>query len=340
MKNRVFISGAQGFVGRYLVAHWLKADPEAEILGVGRSAFMPEAFTHTVHRGDLEVLAPLPQNLRTGNGDRYHYLSVDIRRKSEIRRILREFDPDVVVNLASFLRGGSIEQYLQTNVEGIVAVVEAIVESRIEVTKLLIASTGGVYGAPADADLPLKETTACTPVDFYAASKLAAEHVSRILVNQHQIPTVWARLFNLIGAGQQEIHVCGRLATQIAAIISGTSPPLIRVGSLEATRDFVDIRDVAAGLEFLTREGRSGEIYNLGSGQETSIGAVLETFFNVSGLSRTRIERVEEQHPTIPRHFAAIDRLRALGFQGKHDLKQSVGTLLDYYLQDVAQASG
>lgn len=339
MKNRVFISGAQGFVGRYLVAHWLKAAPETEILGVGRSAFMPEAFTHTVHRGDCEVLAPLPQNLRTGNGDRYHYLSLDIRRKADIRRVLNEFRPDVVVHLASFLRGGSIEQYLQTNVEGIVAVVEAIVESSVEVKKLLIASTGGVYGAPADADLPLKETTACTPVDLYAVSKLAAEHVSRILVKQHQIPTVWARLFNLVGAGQQEIHVCGRLATQISAIISGTSPPLVRVGSLAATRDFVDIRDVAAGLELLTREGSSGETYNLGSGQETSIGAVLETFFSVAGLSRVRIEHVEEQHPTIPRHFAAIDRLRALGFEGKYDLKQSVGTLLNYYLQEVAQSA-
>lgn len=339
MKNRVFISGAQGFVGRYLVAHWLKVDPEAQILGVGRSAFMRETFTHTVHRGDREVLAPLPHTLRTGDGDRYTYLSRDIRQKAEIGRVLHEFRPDVVVNLASFLRGGSVEQYFQTNVGGIVAVVEAMVESRIQVKKLLIASTGGVYGAPTDVDLPLKETTACLPVDLYAVSKLAAEHVTRILVREHQIPTVWARLFNLVGAGQQEIHVCGRLATQIAAIISGMSPPLVRVGSLEATRDFVDIHDVAAGLEFLTRKGSAGETYNLGSGQETSIGTVLETFLNVAGLSGVQVERMDEQPPTIPRHFAAIDRLRALGFEGKYDLKQSLSTLLNYYLQEVAQSA-
>lgn len=337
--NRVLITGAQGFVGRYLVAHWLASDSQIEILGVGRSVLMPDAFTHTVHDGDLEIRAPLLQHLKTHNHDRYRYLSLDIQRQAEIRGTLSEFRPNVVVHLASSLRGGTLAEYIQTILGGTAALVEAIAESGLRIAKLVIGSTGGVYGAPADQDLPLKETSSCMPVDLYGVSKLAAEHASRILSKTHNIPIVWARIFNLVGAGQQEIHICGRLASQIAAIISGTSPPVIRVGSLASTRDFIDVRDAAAGLELLARKGGSGETYNLGSGQETSIAAVLQALLALAGLSQIQIERVEEQRPEVPRHFAAIGKLRSLGFEPRYNFSQSASSLLDYYLHDVAHSA-
>jgi nucleoside-diphosphate-sugar epimerase len=335
MKNRVLITGAQGFIGRYLVAHWLAADSEAELLGVGRSPLMPNVFTHTVCCGHQEVPAALPDKLSTEHCPRYKYVSLDVRHKTGIAKMLKEFRPNVIVHLASFLRGGDMNNHFETNLGGTVALIEALAESAVEITQLVIGSTGGVYGAPIESELPLKETAACSPVDLYAVSKLASELASRVLVQEHQVPTVWARLFNVIGAGQQEYHVCGRFAAQIAAITSGILPPLIRVRSLKATRDFIDARDVAVGLKLLAEEGRAGEIYNLGSGRETSIQAVLEMFLNAAGSPQVQVECFDKHDPAVPRHFASIEKVKLLGFGPKYELKQSVESVIDYYWRDV-----
>src|SRR5580658_7429659 len=122
MKNRVLITGSQGFVGRYLVAHWIKVDPEVEIVGVGRSPFVTDRFMHKIHHRSVEILAPLPANLKV-ESRRYKYVSLDIRRKQELNRVLQEYRPNTIVHLASYLRGNN-EKYFETNVEGTVALVE------------------------------------------------------------------------------------------------------------------------------------------------------------------------------------------------------------------------
>jgi GDP-4-dehydro-6-deoxy-D-mannose reductase len=336
MKNRVFITGAQGFVGRYLVAHWLETDPEVEILGVGRSPFVPDRFTHKIHHGNIEIQAPLPAHLKIGSR-RYKYVSLDIRQRAHLSRLLQTHRPNMIVHLASYLRGDNVAGYFETNVGGTIALMEAVAESALEITKLVIGSTGGVYGAPSATELPLKETALCNPLDLYAVSKLASEQASRILGQQHDIATVWVRLFNLIGAGQQELHVCGRFAAQVADVVCGASPRVIRVGPLDATRDFIDVRDAAAALEFIANQANPGQTYNLGSGRETSIKDVLETILEAAGLSRITIERVDEHSTAIPRHFAAIERLKLLGFESKYQLKSSAENLMNYYLHEVTQ---
>ena len=217
---------------------------------------------------------------------------------------------------------------------------EAVAESDLRITKLLISSTGGVYGAPSPSELPLKETAPCNPVDLYAVSKLASEQASRILGQQHNIATVWVRLFNLIGAGQQELHVCGKFAAQVADVVSGMSSRAIRVGPLGATRDFIDVRDVAAALAFIANKGSPGQTYNLGSGRETSIKDVLETILDVAGLSQIKLEHVDEHRTRIPRHFAAIERLTLLGFEPKYQLKASAENLMNYYLHQLRSTPG
>jgi nucleoside-diphosphate-sugar epimerase len=116
-------------------------------------------------------------------------------------------------------------------------------------------------------------------------------------------------------------------------------PRVIQVGSLDSTRDFIDVRDVAVGLELLARIGKPGEVYNLASGREVSIRSVLETLLMVVNMKQVKIERVLEQRPAIRRHVAKVDRLAALGFHPKYDLNQSAATLVSYYLQEVTHSA-
>jgi len=148
------------------------------------------------------------------------------------------------------------------------------------------------------------------------------------------IPVVQARLFNLLGPGQDERHVCGRFASQAAAIAIGSLPSVIEAGNLEATRDFIDVRDAARGIDLLTQKGTPGTAYNVGSGAETMIGDVLRKTLVAAGVDKTAtIVQLPPREGDIPRHFARVKRLAALGFEVERDLATSIGDIVEYYMK-------
>jgi nucleoside-diphosphate-sugar epimerase len=341
-ENRYLITGAQGFVGRYLVAFLLSSNPEIEIFGTGRSSRLLETFTHSVQWGTRRVEAPLPGDLRDWCiAGRNRYGSVDLDNHQMLSRILREFEPGVVIHTAAGLRDDPPEQLFRTNVGGTINLLRAIAESGVALRKLVLCSSGGVYGAVSDSDLPLQESAPCLPVDMYSASKLASEHVSSILSNEYGLPAVWGRVFNIVGPGQDERHLCGRLASQAAAIVNKLVPPVIEVGRLDTTRDIIDVRDVARALACLVEKGAPGRTYNIGSGREISIQGVLEATLRLAGLtSSVRVLQKLAPRPEIQRHFADIRRMAALGFQLHYTLEQSVRDLLRYYSMTVSRSTG
>jgi nucleoside-diphosphate-sugar epimerase len=335
---RIFVTGAQGFVGRYYVAHALRESHSAVVMGVGRSARSDDVFTHRVRWGSVSIAAPLPAALRREiESDRYQYEAVDLRDRHVLTGLLRSFEPDAIVHMASGLRDDDPEHLFATNVMGAMTLVDAIAQAAPRVKIVVLGSTGGVYGVPAKESLPLSESAPCNPVDLYSASKLSSEHATRIVAARAGVPVVWARLFNLVGPGQDERHVCGRFAAQAAAIARDVLPPRIEVGNLDATRDFIDVRDIARGIEALIAAGTPGSAYNVASGIETSIGEVLTATLRSAGIEgRADIVKLPPRAEDIPRHFADVGKMSALGFRPSHALADSIGAVVDYYLEEAA----
>jgi nucleoside-diphosphate-sugar epimerase len=225
MSKRYLITGAQGFVGRYLTAHLLGADDGAEVLGIGRSPRSDDRFTHAVHWGASRLAAPLPGDLNEVFRERrYRYLMIDLRQRTGLVEVIRDYQPQVVVHLAAALRDDPPESLFRVNVEGTIHLIEAIAESAIKPPKLIIGSSGGVYGLPRGGALPLGESHPCEPVDLYSISKLAAEQASEVLAQRHDISVILARLFNLVGPGQDERHACGKFVSVLAAIAVNRLP--------------------------------------------------------------------------------------------------------------------
>jgi 3-dehydroquinate synthase len=341
MTQRVLVTGAQGFLGRYLVAHLLQRDPGTEVLGVGRSPRLGDAFTHLVNWGPSRVKAPLPHGLRDAiDSPRYYYASLDIGRQPELTALFGDFRPHVVFHLASGLRDAPAEHLFRTNVEGTVALIEALRASGIAHPTLILGSTGFLYGRIAPEGLPIGEDTPPAPIDLYGVSKLASEHVARILTGRYGIPAIWARIFNLVGPGQEERHFCGRIASLAAAISEGVLPPVFEVEPLTATRDFFDVRDAAAALELLACRGGPGCTYNLGSGIESPVAGVFREILRQAGLAgRVEVEQRAPRPADIPRYVADIGRLRGLGFAAEYPLERSIADLLAYYGGPVADAA-
>ena len=331
---KCLVTGGQGFVGRYLIARLIELDEDVEVVAIGRSGADNTSFTHKVHSGDRMVVAPLSDAVRQAWAlGRIKYHALDINDQDALQDLLQRFRPSVVFHLASGLRDDPPPHLFRTNVEGTINLLEAISQTRSSITSLVIGSSGAVYGYGSDKNVPLKESASCSPTDLYSASKLASEHVSRILAERYCIPVVWARMFNLVGAGQDERHICGRVAAQASAIAFGMKlDRVVEVGDLSATRDFIDVRDVAGALLLLAKAGTSGTIYNVATGVETSIERVVHLILDIAGLSGTvSVTRSYRRDADIPRNFADISRLTELGFRPAYRLRDSLVSVFNYY---------
>jgi len=256
--QRILITGAGGFVGRHLLALCAERFPDARLLPTG------EREQAGVHRLDVTDFAAA-------------------------RAIIQEFRPDAVVHLAGVAAVAEANRAAprtwRVNLGGTCRLARAVLEAA-PAAWFLFASSAAVYGRSFRAGLPLSEIAPLAPLDTYAATKAAAEMALSAMVSEG-LRLVRLRPFNHIGPGQSEAFAIGAFAAQIARIEAGRQPPELAVGSLAASRDFLDVRDVCAGyLAALERAEtlESGIAINLASGTARRIGTVLDEL-----LSRARV---------------------------------------------------
>jgi nucleoside-diphosphate-sugar epimerase len=312
---RYLIAGAQGFLGRHLAARILEEERDAEIVGIGRSAAADRFFTHAAGARR----APLPPKLLVTLDGRYRYRQLPLCDSASLRQLICEFRPHRVFHLASALHTAPERDLIETNIEGTASLMGALEGSD---ALLIVGSSASVYGEPAA--VPIAEFAPCNPIDLYGTTKLAAEHIARIKAMQMGLGWITARIFNVVGPGQSEAHVCGRLAAQLAS-----RRPALEVGSLDATRDFIDVRDVAAALLLVANRGERGGTYNIASGHETPIHFILSELIRISGLTVAITSR-NDLPRGVRRHVADVSRLKGLGFVPAYSLGESLRDLFRY----------
>jgi nucleoside-diphosphate-sugar epimerase len=293
------VTGAQGYVGRYLARELLNRRTDATVIGIGRSA----------HDGDAL--------------ERYAYEPADILDGGRMREVLERYRPERIFHLAAAPRHGTRAEIARTNVLGTVSLLDAIAAIDSYRPRVVVGSSGGVYGALDDDQLPASESAPCVPVDIHGASKLAAEHMARIVGERHGVCVMAARIFNVCGPGQDEQHFCGRLAAQLRP-----GEGEIRVGNLGATRDFIDVRDVAGALAVIGERGACGEAYNVSSGDEMPISGLLDRMIRISGFTGVVAPDDAPLMPGVPRHYGDVTRLRELGFVPRHRIEDSLRDMI------------
>jgi GDP-4-dehydro-6-deoxy-D-mannose reductase len=245
---RVLVTGARGFVGRHLVAALRARD-------------------HDVVEGD-----------RTPNDD---VLPIDVTDALAVRGAFELVRPDAVAHLAAqAFVPASLENpgaTFEANANGTLNVLDAA-QAQAESghpPRVLVVSSADVYGAQPPDAYPLRETAAPRPANPYAASKIAAEALALAYARSYRLDAVVTRAFNQIGPGQDDRFAVAAFAAQLARIAAG-APPVVSVGNLEASRDFLDVRDVCdAYVLLLEGGGTAGEIYNVCSGTATPMREVL-----------------------------------------------------------------
>jgi GDP-4-dehydro-6-deoxy-D-mannose reductase len=259
-------------------------------------------------------------------------VSVDITDRKAIGHKLGQFVPDVIVHLAAqSLPSRSWDDPVSTyvvNVVGAVHLLEAI--RRLDPQpRLLVVGSSAEYAEPTDCR-PISENAPTEPNSPYASSKLAVDQLVQLFERRFDMDIVRFRPFSLVGP-RKTGDVCSDFARRIVAIERGASPTL-RVGSLDVVRDMIDVRDGVSGILRLIDAGKRGAIYNVCGGRAVSVGEILDSFRRLATVSfkvepDSSLMRPLEQRVRI----GDAGKLRALDWNLKYDLIDTLGTILDYW---------
>jgi len=295
MTTRLFITGGSGFVGGHLATHVAAARPDV-------------------------FLVDAPE--------------FDLNQRSSLDLALEAARPDWVVHLAA---QSAVPQSFadprgtyEVNFLGTLNLLEALAARSFD-GRLLFVGSGDAYGRVADADLPVRETLPLRPRNPYAVSKAAAEALCYQWSQTGPFEIVITRLFNSLGTGQSPRFAVADFAQRIADIATGRAPPRLVTGDLDVTRDFTDVRDVVRAYVMLLDRGVSGEPYNVCSGREAGLRAVVT---RLAGLAGVAVELIVD-----PARLRPGEQRRMVGDPAK--LAAATGWTaaipLDQTLQDILQ---
>lgn len=206
-----------------------------------------------------------------------------------------------------------------------------------EKTRIVLVGSGVSYGVPEPRFLPVDESCPLLPNNPYASSKAAADLLAIQYVLGYQLDVVVARPFNHAGPRQTSNYVLSGLARQVAEVELGIKNR-VEVGNLEVTRDFSDVRDVAAAYRLLALHGKPGEVYNVGSGKGVLLRDALETLIAKSNSPiQVHVDPSRLRSVDVPLLVSNPGKLAAAtGFSPKFSIEQTLSDMLDYWRDRLA----
>ena len=241
---RALITGSHGFVGYYL--------------------------RQELERNGYEVTG-----LDLQAGDKT--IQADLLNSEQMVSAVTKCAPDIVIHLAGQADVGKSwkipQKTVEINVIGTLNLLDAV---RVydPSTRMVLIGSSDQYGTLGETGKCVREDLVLKPETPYAVSKKAQEELADIYVRAYGMNICMTRSFNHGGAGQREGFLIPDFAAGIVRVEKGLTDKL-RVGNLTAKRDFTHVRDVVRAYRLVAEKGKSGEVYNVGSGTTHSAQEIL-----------------------------------------------------------------
>lgn len=287
-RGRVLLTGANGFTGKYV---------RAELEAAGYSVC-----------GALVGAAKGP-----------HEMTLDITSLDDCRRVMSKVQPDYLVHLAaiSFVAHADADAFYRVNVIGTMNLLQAFADVKLSPKRVLVASSANVYGNATEGMIP--ETQPPQPVNHYAASKLAMEHLVRTWSDR--MPIVISRPFNYTGVGQQPNFLVPKIVSHFVQ-----RAPVIELGNLDVERDFSDVRMVASAYHGLLENDCAGETVNVCSGKPYSLRSIIEMMQDIAGYEiEVRVNPAFVRQSEVKVLIGSPQKLRAIvGDMETHTLDETL----------------
>ncbi len=270
--NKALITGITGFAGSHLAEHLLLSK-----------------------KYDVSGTYLLEESLKNVDKikSRLNLIKGDLSNKKNVFHIVKKISPSVIFHLAALTSPGesfsSPTETLLNNISLQVHLLEAVRQQNLLSAKILVVSSADIYGLVDSKDLPMDEETKLMPTSPYAVSKITQDFLGLTYFLSYNLKIIRVRPFNHIGPRQSPQFVVSSFAKQIAEIEKGKRKPILKVGNLEAKRDFTDVKDMVRAYAVVMEKGKIGDVYNIGSGTSYKISDILNKLVFMSS-SKIKIE--------------------------------------------------
>lgn len=319
---RALITGITGFAGSHLAEHILAEHPDVEVFGTFR------------WRSRMDNVEHLDRKIQL--------LETDLRDYSSMHRALDISRPDYVFHLAaqSYVPASwtAPTETLVTNITGETNLFEAIRALGIDPV-VQIACSSEQYGLVLPDEVPIRETNPLRPLSPYAVSKVTQDYLGYQYFQSYGLRVIRTRGFNHTGPRRGQVFVTSNFCSQVAAIELGLQEPVIRVGNIDAIRDFTDVRDMVRAYWLAVVKGRPGEVYNIATGHGISIREMLD---RVLALSQVEVKVEVDPDRLRPSDVEILigdsSKFRAdTGWEPRIPFEQTLQDLLGYWRQKLSR---
>ncbi len=261
---------------------------------------------------------------------------VDLLDRDRVEAVVSRVRPAWVFHLAALSSPAASwddpAATINNNVGGQANLLNALI--RLDpMPRVLVVGSTDEYGRVTGRPERLVEDTPLRPLSPYAVSKVAQDFLALQYFLSRGLPAVRVRPFNHAGPRQSPQFAIASFAQQIARIELGRQAPMLKVGNLKVKRDFTDVRDMARAYLLALRQGRPGEVYNIGSGKAVQLGAIVEALLRMSKkkitleLDAGRTRRAEaDVYVCDPRRFQ-----RLTGWRPRIALDRMLRDTLNYW---------
>jgi dTDP-glucose 4,6-dehydratase len=317
----LLVTGGAGFIGSTYVRLARRRRPEDVVVNA-------DALTYA---GNLE-------NLRDLEGDARHvFVRADIRDGDAMVDLMRRHAVDAVVNFAAESHVDrsimSAAPFLDTNVAGTLRLLEAARSAGVR--RFVQVSTDEVYGT-LGATGAFEETTPLSPRSPYAASKAAADHFVMAFHHTHGMDTVITRCSNNYGPYQFPEKLIPLI---ILNAFGGEPLPIYGDGMY--VRDWIHVEDHCEAVDVVLREGRAGEVYNIGAENERPNLDVVRAILRLTGRDESLIRHVPDRPGHDRRYAMNAAKIRdRLGWRPRRTFDEGLADTVAWYRDNRAWTEG
>ena len=311
---RLVVLGGAGFIGSNFTRYVLRILYDVQVL----------VYDKLTYAGRLE-------NLNDIMGDkRFKFIRGDIADEEKLESVLREFQPDAVINFAAETHvDRSINQpapFIQTNILGTFYVLE--VSRKLDVPLLIHISTDEVYGDLRDSP-SASEDSPLRPSSPYSASKASGDLLVQAYWRTYRLPVRIVRPCNVYGPYQ---HPEKLIPKTIIRAIHNMPVPLY--GGGHQVRDWLYVEDLSEALMVILERGSNGEVYNIPGFNEKKNVEVVRDILDILGKPYTLIKVVEDRPGHDYRYSMRGDKILSLGWKPKTSWLDGLRKTVKWYLDN------
>ena len=312
MKN-ILVTGGAGFIGSNFVHHMMQTYSDIQVV----------VFDKLTYAGNLDNLLPVADD------PRYHFQQGDIGDAAAVEKVMQQYDIDTVVNFAaethvdrSLMEPGS---FIQTDVYGTYVLLEAAKRHGVE--RYHQISTDEVYGEVLEGRST--EEDRLHTRSPYSASKAGGDLMCLAYYTSFGLPVTITRGSNNIGPYQFPEKVVPLFITNAI-----DDKPLPLYGDGLQMRDYQYVLDHCEGIDMVLRQGLPGEIYNLGTGVETTNLEMTRLILALLHKPDSLIQPITDRPGHDRRYALDCRKIQSLGWQNRYNFEQAIEATVKWYVDN------